>query len=574
MPRVEGGARWSWTGRVLGSFSFLASITLFSAACSTGKDAAEDSVERVDPAPSDSARTLQPMEAGRLLTRISLDLRGVRPGIDELRSVRADPAKAEAELDAAIERYLADPRFEERMVDLFAEIYLTRADAFTVGSNQYNIDDRAAFTRAVGEEPLRLVARVAASDLPWTEIVTADWTMANEALASAWYLPYPADGQGWQQSRYTDGRPAAGVLATNGLWWRYGSTSSNANRKRANQASRILLCNDYLVRPIDFARDVDLLDEDAVNDAINNNPGCVNCHVSLDPFAAYFFGFWAYNGDSARESSLYHPERERLWDDYLAEAPGFYGEPGSSLGDLGRQIASDSRFPACATTQIYEALLRRGSGVGDMDALTGHREAFLASGLQLKALIRSVLHDPRYRSVDTANADALGGVPTKLVTVEQLGAQIEALTGFSWTNGGIEMLGNDQVGVRTLAGGADGDTVVRSATQVNATMLLVQARLAEAAATHAAWRALEEGDRSLFTRMLPDVPRQRDPEAAVGMLQDWMLMILGREVAADGEEITALLALYDELYAAEEDPTVAWVGVLVALLRDPDLLLY
>ena len=203
-----------------------------------------------------------------------------------------------------------------------------------------------------------------------------------------------------------------------------------------------------------------------------------------------------------------------------------------------------------------------------MDALTGHREAFLAGGLQLKALLRSVLHDPRYRSVDTANADPLGGVPTKLVTVDQLGTQIEALTGFAWTNGGVEMLGND------MAGGADGDTVVRSATQVNATMLLVQARLAEAAATHAAWRALEEGDRSLFTRMLPNVARQTDPEAAVGMLQDWMLMILGREVAADGEEITALLALYDELYAAEGDPTVAWVGVLVALLRDPDLLLY
>ena len=49
-------------------------------------------------------------------------------------------------------------------------------------------------------------------------------------------------------ARYQDGRPAAGVLATNGLWWRYRSTASNANRKRANQASRILLCQDYLVR--------------------------------------------------------------------------------------------------------------------------------------------------------------------------------------------------------------------------------------------------------------------------------------------------------------------------------------
>lgn len=542
--------------------------------CGGAKEGPAPSGQASSDGTTDAARSLPPMEPGRLLTRISLDLRGVRPSPEELAAVRADPLTAAAEIDAATERYLDDPRFEQRMVDLFAEIYLTRADRFAVGSSQYNVEDQAAFTRAVGEEPLRLVARVAASDLPWTEVVTADWTMANEVLAAAWYLPYPADGEGWQPSRYNDGRPAAGVLSTNGLWWRYGSTASNANRKRANQASRILLCNDYLVRPIDFARDVDLLDEDAVNDAINNNPGCVNCHISLDPFAAYFFGFWAFNNDSARESSTYHPERELLWDDMLGRAPAFYGDPGSSLADLGRQIASDSRFPACATTQVYEAMLRRPAGVADTDALTAHREAFLAGDLRMKALIRSVLRDPRYRSADVSAADGAGGVPTKLVTIDQLGSQVEALTGFSWTLNGTALLANDAVGLRTLGGGADGDTVVRTATQPNATMLLVQARLAEAAATHAAYRALEEGDRSLFTRMLPDEHANDNRGAAVAMLQEWTLRILGREVAPDGEEITALMGLYDELYAAEPDPTLAWVGVLVALLRDPDLLLY
>ena len=43
---------------------------------------------------------------------------------------------------------------------------------------------------------------------------------------------------GWQVSRYTDGRPAAGVLSTNGLWWRYYSTVSNLNRSRAAAISR------------------------------------------------------------------------------------------------------------------------------------------------------------------------------------------------------------------------------------------------------------------------------------------------------------------------------------------------
>lgn len=554
-----------------GGHQWLGALLL--AACQGGGKPAgvsiENSVEQYVP---DPAAALEPMAVGRLLTRISLDIRGVRPTIDELRVVRADPAS----LDAAIDAFLDDPRFERRLVEIFAEIYLTRADDFVVGGNQYTAGDRGAFVRAVGEEPLRLVARVVAEDRPYTEVLTADWTMADEHLAYAWGLPYPAGATGWQETRYGDGRPAAGVLATNGLWWRYGSTDSNANRKRANQVSRILLCNDYLVRPIDFDRDVDLLDEDAVNDAINNNPGCVNCHVSLDPLAAYFFGFWAFNGDSAGESAVYHPERERLYDRLLGRAPAYYGEPGSSLADLGAQIARDPRFPACAVEQVFEAMLRRESGVSDMTALTAHREVFLTSDLRMKALVKSVLGDPRYRAADLSGApDALGGVPTKLMTIDQLGSSIEALTGFVWTSEGTPMLANDTEGVRTLGGGADGDTVVRSATQVNPTMLLVQARLAEAAATYAARRAIEDGDTSLFTRMRPDVRRQLDGDAAVGMLQDWLVMTQGRLVEPDGEEITALLSLWDELYENnDEDATVAWVGVLVALLRDPDLLLY
>ena len=56
-------------------------------------------------------------------------------------------------------------------------------------------------------------------------------------------------------ARYTDGRPAAGVLATNGLWWRYTTTDSNMNRTRAAAISRLLLCEDFMARPVSFAGD-------------------------------------------------------------------------------------------------------------------------------------------------------------------------------------------------------------------------------------------------------------------------------------------------------------------------------
>jgi len=540
-------------------------------ACNGSPDKPSDDDSVTAPLPTEEEVALLPrMDDLRLLTRLSLDLRGVRPTVDEIARVEADPNA----IDALMGEYMADPRFEDRVRQIYAEIYLTRADFFQLTAMDFGLDNEPAFARAVGEEPIRLVARVAAQDRPWTDIVTADWTIANALTATAWDLDYT--GPGWDVAQYRDGRPAAGVLATNGMWWRYTSTASNANRKRANQASRVLLCNDYLTRPIEFDRDIDLLDQDAVEDAINNNPGCVNCHVSLDPFSAYFFGFWNYAEDSWLEASTYHPEREPLWSQYLDTPPAFYGQPGSSLGDLGLQIAGDPRFATCAVEQVYEAMLRRDVNVGDTDALTIHREAFLDGDLRFKALVESVVEDPRYRAGDSDDplVDASGAMPLKMVSTDQLASQVADLTGFLWTYADYEMLANDLVGVRTLAGGADGVTVVRSSRRPNATLLLVQERLAELAAVHAVVQAGEAGEDRLFSEVDFTETPTSNRDAVVAQIQALHLSVFGKRIAADGPEVEANLELFEALLAIDDSVTAAWAGLLMALLRDPDFLLY
>lgn len=519
--------------------------------------------------PSAGPSDIPEMSATELLTRLSLDLRGVRPSVEEIQQVAADPGA----VDVLLDEYLADPRFGMRMADLWSEVYLTRADAFYIEPSEYGIDDRPGFIDSVGNEPLRILARIADEDLPWTELVVGDWTMADELLAAAWPLDYPAGGTGWKVAHYTDGRPAAGILSTNGLWWRYTSTDSNANRGRANQVSRILVCNDYLTHPIDFERNVDLLDEAAVLDAITDNPGCVACHDSLDPLASYLYGFWTYVPDSFVDASRYHPEREQLWRSTTGVPPAWYGQPGNSLADLGRQIASDPRLPECAVEQAFELLLRRDVTLADTDRLVEHRQAFLDGGLTVRSLVRSIVSDPLYRAGAT---DAAGAVPRKLVTPDLLADEVEALTGFRWTYGGYDMLGNDIVGVRTLAGGADGATVAATATRPNATLVLVQERLAMAAAIHAVVTELDQapGQRRLFT--LVDFTETPDSDAATvaAQIQRLHLAVLGEQVAPDGEEVMALMDLMHGLLEVEDSVPAAWAGVLSALLRDPDFVLY
>lgn len=508
------------------------------------------------------------MASRKLLIRASLDLRGVRPTASEFQTLEADPDA----LDDLIDGFVEDPRFGDRMADVYAEVVLTRTEQWPVQAQTYGAPiTQIAFVNAVGDEVPQMVGRVAREDLPFTELVTGDWTMANPVLAAIWPLE-PITQSGWQVSRYTDGRPAAGVLATNSMWWRYGSTPSNANRKRANAVSRVFLCQDYLHRPIAFDRNVNLLDQGAVEEAIKTDPGCVNCHSALDPLGGYFYGFWHYNPNLAAEVTSYHPERELLWRDTTGIAPGFYGQPGAGLEQLGRQIAADNRLLTCAVETVGEGLLRRDLGFDDTDDMVIHREAFLDSGLSLRGLARSIVGSEAYRAGITDDPRA---VPTKLVTPDLLHDQIEDLTGFRWTvNGGLDLLQSEQVGYRTLAGGADGVFVTQSARRPTATLLLVQARLAEAAADHVVGEDLASDSPRLLTRIDGTETLDTDRDLIVAQIQDLHWRIFGRRVDADGEEVEANLELWQALFDVTGEPDRAWVGLVTALLRDPDLLLY
>ncbi len=507
-----------------------------------------------------------PMSDLALLTRISLDVRGTRPTIAELEAIEADPSQ----LDPMIDSFLHDDRFGDRVASLWGEIYLTESETWPINFGSIDVEfNRAELMASLGREPLEMLGHIAKNDLPYTEVVTADWTMANEVTAAIFPVERP-EGEGWLLSHYTDSRPAAGVLSTNTLWWRYTSSDSNANRKRANQASRILLCHNYLNRPIEFDRNVNLLDTEAINDAIQTNPGCVNCHVSLDPLASYFFGFWSYT-DAASELAVYHPDRERRWEDYTGTPPAYYGEPAAGLRDLGDQIAGDNRFIECAVEQSWELLLRRKATLSDSAQLTENREQFLENGLTIRSLVRAVIDSPEYRSGPT---DADGYVDKKMVTPDLLGTQVEDLTGFQWRSNGYDLLKSDEAGFRTLAGGADGYYVTKNADSPNATIVLVQERLAQAASAYIVEADSTSETPTLFTEVdfteTPDTNR----DAMVAQLQLLHFRIFGTRIAADGPEVAANLDLWSELYTVEGDIEMAWTGVLSALLRDPDFLLY
>jgi hypothetical protein len=520
-------------------------------------------------APEFEGSGLVSLESPRLLRRMSLDLRGILPELEELEEVEADPTA----LGDYRDDWLEDERFPGQLVYLLGERWHTLAETYNAFYYDYQlvVEQQYEFKRSVGAEPLRLMAHVTSEDLPWTEIVTADYTMANEMLNSIWDLEgYPEEGEGWHPAQYTDDRPPAGVLSTNGLWWKYTTTSFNQNRSRAAAVSRLLLCEDLLNRPVEFTVSDDLLETSDVSSMVRSEPGCLACHSVIEPLSAALYGFLWVEDKSVVEMEAYHPEREILGPIELEVDLSYWGQPISGLEDLGRVISEDPRFSRCAVESMTGTLLRRELALADHAMVDELYQGFLADDMRMKSLIRDITDTEAYRAgslEDDASAETADRELTvRILSPPQLAATVEELTGFRWEHRGEMMLDADAIGYRVLAGGVDGEALGAPQQDPGLTWALVIKRLAESG-VHVALEFAQDGDAStgsILSEMdLSLAPGDPDFEDALGALGFRLLA-----VRLSAEELSDLSGLWS---AVEQDQgsEQAWAAVFIALLRDP-----
>jgi len=509
--------------------------------------------------------TFEPLPETLLLKRMSLDLTGTLPSLEALEAVEEDPALLEGFRD----EYLEDPRFEEQLVFLLQEHWLTAIDEyFSVGHDDYGLEDtnEYAWERAIGQEPLRLMARIIVNDEHWSESVTAHYSMGTEITSKIWPMTgYPDGDEGWHQVEYTDGRPASGVLSTNGMWWRYTSNDYNQNRSRAAAITSLLVCEDLLARPVSFENVSSILEAEDVSEMVQTDPACLACHATVEPLAAALFGFHWVTDYVIQEMERYHPEREVAGPRELGVNPAWWGEPITGLNELGWAIADDERFYRCTAEYWTSILYRRNLTLEDRGTVDDHFDAFLTGEARVKMLIRAITDSEEYRAgaFKVSEDDDIEIARTvRTMSPNQLSATIQQLTDFHWTYEGFDQLDSDQWGFRVLLGGVDGDALTRPALDPSLTAVVVLKRLAEAAAQKsAAHLGTGEG-------LLGEVSLDWSPEdAAFGTaLEALYLQILGER--AD----SASLAAYTEIWttvASLTDSQTAWEATLGALFRDP-----
>jgi len=529
------------------------------------------------------------------LTRASLALRGMRPARDELEAVAEDPNW----LEAIVDYYLTTEDIGPMVRELHEEALLTGVDPVIYPAGFPALGalagrDLQAVNSSVTQAPVRLIEHVVLEGRPYTEIVTADYTLADDNVATVWGLPYEAGGPAWQETHYPDDRPHAGILSDSFLFTRHSTTYSNKSRGRANAVSRALLCYDFLSREIPVDSTIDLADPAAVANAVENNPACVSCHQTLDPLAAYFSTFYPIYVPSDLEGypfSSYEPAFTQL---FRATDPGYFGVASGDLRELGASIAEDPRFTLCAAKRFYSYLAQ--VDLSEVpDALASELQgALIDSGMDAKALLKAVVMSDAFRvsharhEAPDAVADATRGL--KRIRPSALARSVEQLTGFRWKTrlpidigtggqvGEVDLMDDSFFGFEVLAGGIDGVSVTRPSSTTSATVTLVAENLAARAAEHVVRADLAEPDparRRLLTRVSPTTT----DEASVGaQLVDLSLALYGESVEVSEASIRDALALFTAALgtstaaATPRQVERAWQLTLYAMLQDPRFL--
>ncbi len=572
--------------------------------------------------PSDTAPTA-PTAAPELVmlspteqaARISLSLRGHRPSPEELDLVVADPDA----LYTLVDTWLQSDGFARTIRDMHAEQLLLRNDLLDPFPSNGLLEGIPTWEvyQSVTEEPLKLVEHVVTNDLGYDSILTLDHMLTDRLVARVFGLPFDEAGPEWQEARWSDGRPMAGLLSSSGLWNRYRSGPVNHQRRRAAFVSDKLLCDPISERDVVVPTDLDFADWDAVNEAIWYDPGCVACHQSLDPLGAFFWGFRgqiraaevleAYDAgcmgmavpfsfdappeplrDLCYPLRMYQPEKEDRWAELDLRPPGYYGQPAERLDDLGALVAADPRFASCTARRFWSWFAHVDRDDVDHELVVELTEILQESDFDAKALTRAVVLHPRFLAshLDGESADTTyQPVGVLRMRPEQYQDSILELTGFTWWATAPEPdcgtlcwrwadLGrSDKWGFRALGGGVDSSFVLNPSYETLPTGALLEQR---AAAEAAGWVVQRDFERPAAERRLLALvePGTVDEAAIRAQLADLHARIGAEPVAPDSPEVDASYALWSQAHGLHGDPARAWSLTLAALLQDARMVFY
>lgn len=545
---------------------------------------------------------VQLLDNASTFRKATLALAGRLPTAEERAQVDGGDA---ADLDAALDNLLQDEAFYGRLKEIYNDIFLTDKYIRDARGIELLDDERfpqvrwydsaqgdernrleAGTNRGVAREPLELAAHLARNDLPWTELVTADYMMVNPFSAHAYGVDGtvtfndPEDPNEFQPAVIPD-YPHAGVL-TSPMWLnRFPTTDTNRNRHRARMVYKFFLATDILRladRPVDAAAIA------GFNPTLND-PSCTVCHAVIDPVAGAF-----QNWDPA---GRFEPPADGWYGDMFP--PGYkdeslpFDERLDATSWLGDRIAADPLFALATVHVLYKGLTGRNPAVAPTDTTDpdyeGKSKAFVtqdavfqkiagdfeAADFNIKTAVKGLILSPYFRAASAQTSAArpenhafLASVGTaQYLTPEQLDRKIEAVTGYPWIRSDGRHLLLDSTEYLIYYGGIDSDSIITRILEPNGLMAAVASRMSLEMACRTGPRdmALPAAERKLF----PFVESSYEPEDDNGFtvpaaeeaikknIAHLFAHVLDQKVSLEDEELLAAYGLWKETWKAGKE---------------------
>lgn len=545
------------------------------------------------------------------------------PTVAENEAVKSQGVAA---FNATLESVFAEESFYQRLMEIYNEQLLTDKYLNKNSGGAIDLLDGDDFTSlrwyeqpphedktesclrgvtndSIAREPLQLVKYLAKNNLPFNQLLTADYIMVNwysqqsygaelvdssasfktldAAVCSNSGVEVFHDPNDFKPAKilhdteYNQGGiPHAGVLTSAMFLNRYPTTNTNRNRHRSKVTYDYFLDTDIL--KIEGSRPDQSIDITTPTPTLDNK-ACYSCHLVMDPIASAY-QHWTDRGRFILSSSSHNN-----WDASGIEAPGLAGKKiplsgpnsqnGSMLQWLGKQMAEDPRFIRATMRTLYKGLIGQdllpapGDSASDAEktAFNAQRgvlntigQAMVADNWNIKTAIKGLLLSPYYRAatIDETQVVAnqhIGG--TQFLSPELMQRKLYNIFGFGW-----DAFTNKNN--RTMMGGMDSDSITSRISEPNGLMVAIQQRMATIMACRGTAfdftraRTPENNQRKLFPFVSVDtLPEDGDGFPLVSNVENikkniqylhWA--ILAEEVKLDSAEVTASFNLFLEVW--------------------------
>uniref|UniRef100_UPI003D11AD82 LamG-like jellyroll fold domain-containing protein n=1 Tax=Vibrio sp. TaxID=678 RepID=UPI003D11AD82 len=460
-------------------------------------------------------------QAARLFYSAAHNLASRAPTSQERLTLQRDGASA---LPSLLDRLLNEPGFVARMAEIYQDVLhtegtqgvLNSVEAFTIaegGSSKWYLNAAGGngdlqnylwqqTVAAHKAESTELVKYVVRNDLPFSDILTADYTMVNyfnarsygiegrysfAELSNPEWSQFPWDSEDYQPAQLNV--PQAGVMTNPAYMTRYPTTPTNINRHRSYKFYKNFLATDIL----SIAGERPSADDLAGDLPTMTNPACTGCHEVMDPVASSF-KHWQGNEYIADlpltpTHRFYWPENRILPAGFNGElAPLFSGE--DPLQWLMSKAVNDSRFSRSVVQTLFEPITGYPVKPKPLETASDDEKSYFASQQQDINLLAERFRQSNYNLkalvkdlVTSAYSlpDNLFGGTQHLLTPEQLDRKVRAVFGQPWAKStSFEWL--DEVGTRLMYGGLDHTSVLERTKVLSGTGATIQTWLANSLA--------------------------------------------------------------------------------------------